>query len=175
MKEGRAEAEAQYSSIVKAVAALNCDYDRLQELRDAHSDMAYEVVTWHPETDEHKAAQKELAQWDAKNAEELAALEEEANGCKDRDEAEERIRDEALSIEVRSGWASPGDVLNCWEYRVDICMGGPAVRICGDLGGVNQPTTARLEYQDFSTPWTEYSEADQDVLLEYVGVLYFGG
>jgi hypothetical protein len=45
--------------------------------------------------------------------------------------------------------------------------GGPAVRIVGELDSTG-PRTARLEVQDWFTPWTEYTKASEQLLLAYV-------
>lgn len=95
-----------------------------------------------------------------------------------REEAIQTIRNDALTVEVRSGWHPPGDKTNSdgWQYNILLCTGGPAVRIIGDLSDQNEPETARLEHQDWGTPWTEYrmdSEEKKDVLI-YAAQFYFG-
>ena len=46
--------------------------------------------------------------------------------------------------------------------------------IARDIDRWQQPETARLEYQDWFTPWTEYYQADENTLLEYAQCFYFG-
>src|SRR6266436_6720207 len=58
----------------------------------------------------------------------------------------------ALSVSVRSEWQTPCSQLTPAEFQILLCTGGPACRIIGDLDG-GDPTTARLEYQDWFTPW----------------------
>ena len=95
------------------------------------------------------------------------------------DEDQEAIRDEitesALSVQVRSGWVDSGaDNMGAEEYCVLLSTGGPALRLTGDLNAHGDPETARLEYQDWGTPWTEYGDADRDVLLRFAAHFYFG-
>lgn len=141
-------------SIRDMIAALKCDYKRLDELRDEK------------EPDE---------------AEELAELEAAAGGCTDREEAEQRIREDPLSIELRSGWHSIGDwqcaIRNAEMKPEEACIllttGGPAVRIIVELNE-GEPRWAWLEVQDWGTPWTKYSEAGMsDLCLTYASVFCF--
>mgnify|MGYP001559140860 CR=1 FL=1 len=102
------------------------------------------------------------------------------SGDQEDDDANEAavtaIHEDALSVEVRSGWASPGAGLEPAEYCILLCTGGPAVRIIGDLDRYSEPQTARLEYQDWGTPWTRYpvSGEEEDALLTYASQFYFG-
>jgi hypothetical protein len=146
---GREQAIAQAACIAEMITALNCDYDRLDELKDQ------EVL----DEDEQK---------------ELDLLLAEANGCADRDEAEQRINEDPLDIEVRSDWHSVGETLEPAEYTILLCTGGPAVRIRGDLDD-GTPSRAYIEYQDWGTPWTELvGDVDYSALLEYAQQFYFG-
>jgi hypothetical protein len=137
-----------YASIVAMVEALECDYARLEELRDRE------------ELDDER--------------EELAELEAAAGDCADRDDAERRILDDALSVEVRSGWTPCGDTLTAEEFCILIATGGPAVRIRGELDEYLEPRRAWLEVQNWGTPWTQYFGAEQAVLLDYARCFYFG-
>src|SRR3990167_2842372 len=73
------------------------------------------------------------------------------------DDARQRIEEDALSVEVRSGWYSPGardaDTKPA-EYNILLCTGGPACRIIGRLSEYGEPETAELQVQDWFTPWT---------------------
>jgi hypothetical protein len=93
-------------------------------------------------------------------------------------EAQEDIQNDALSVEVRSGWTPLGDVpFRAEEFMILLCTGGPAVRIFGTLDEHMQPDKARLEYQDWFTPWAPYicpTEAESDALLTYCQQFYFG-
>lgn len=93
------------------------------------------------------------------------------------DDAETVIQEDALSVEVRSGWHTVGteEPQSDAEYNILLCTGGPAVRIIGTLDG-GQPETASLEYLDWGTPWTEYrltADEERDV-LRYASCFYYG-
>lgn len=95
----------------------------------------------------------------------------------DADRAKERIEEDALSIEVRSDWHTPGDgEATDTEYCILITTGGPAARIVGELNQYHEPTSAAFEYQDWFKPWTEVStdSADDAVMLKYAQQFYFG-
>lgn len=95
----------------------------------------------------------------------------------DDDKAHERIQEDALSVEVRSDWYTPGESADSApaEYCILLTTGGPAARIVGDLDR-RQPTRARFEYQDWGQPWTEAetTSEEDDLLLQYAQHFYFG-
>ena len=111
-----------------------------------------------------------------------------------QDEARQAIEEDALSVEVRSGWYSPGacsstNDTNPAEYTILLCTGGPACRIIGELSEHGEPETAHLEVQDWFQPWTEmrpevgfcgegkarYQTYDSEpTLLAYARCFYFG-
>lgn len=159
-----------FESIADMVAALECDYDRLNELRQERADLQSEA------DDDTNAAKAEarvaLAEWIQENQEELDLLQSEAGECEGREDAEQRIQEDPLSLEVRSGWTVLGVPLVAEEFNILLATGGPAVRIIGELDG-SEPRRARLEVQDWFTPWTEYIGASQDVLLTYCQQFYF--
>lgn len=199
--ENRAQEQArlQYESIEQMVAALDADYERLNELRD-------EVKTLDDESD---AIANDKSEWiganpgrfiDANDArsnwaltfpdenERLAKIEEERealikeldeieteiDSCESREEAEQRIQEDALEVQVRSGWHEPGDSeAEPEEFYILLCTGGPAVRIRGELNR-GEPTRAWIEYQDWFEPWKQYFDADQATLLSYCEQFYFG-
>lgn len=95
------------------------------------------------------------------------------------DSVYDRIYQHPLEVSVRSGWYRPGSPDNehtSSEYMILLCTGGPAVRIIGELDEHMSPITARIEYQDWGTPWTNYmlNSDETDAVLEYAGVFYFG-
>lgn len=99
----------------------------------------------------------------------------------DTDTATQAIHELPLSVMVRSEWFSVGlhrNEIRIAEFEILLCTGGPAVRITGTLNQHGEPETARLEYQDWGTPWTEYVEylkpADP-ALLRFSNQFYFGG
>lgn len=93
------------------------------------------------------------------------------------DQAVQAIQEDPLSVLVRSGWNGVGELnMPPEEFEILLCTGGPACRIIGTLDQYNQPETARIEYQDWGTPWTEYrldAEEEADVLT-YSRQFYFG-
>ena len=94
----------------------------------------------------------------------------------DEEQARERIQEDALSVEVRSDWHTPGDRDEEYsEYCILITTGGPAARIVGNLNR-GQASDATFEYQDWGEPWTEVytASADSAVLLKYAEQFYFG-
>lgn len=145
-------AEAWAESVTEYVKAMDPDsWDRLEELTDADS-------------------------IDAGEAEELASLNTLLDEYKDVEGARERAQDSILSLEVRSGWNSPGEKLEPEEFQILLTTGGPALRIRGELGRYAEPERAWLEYQDWGTPWTEYhgpalNHAD---LMTFASIFYFG-
>jgi hypothetical protein len=78
------------------------------------------------------------------------------------DDTAQAIYEAPLSVEVRSDWHDPVRVAVSVEYQILLSFGGPSVRITGDLDGDAQPDTARLEYQDWGTPWTPYALTDEE-------------
>lgn len=162
-----------YQSIVDMVAALECDYDRLEELRDERDD-------WEPmegdELAEWLAAGKSrpAESWADQNpdeAEELKELEAAAGDCESREDAEQRIQDDPLSLRIF------GERVN-GEWEADklellLSTGGPAVRIMGELDESGEPSRAWLEVQDWWKPWTQYFPADGKTLLTYCRCFYF--
>jgi hypothetical protein len=108
-----------------------------------------------------------------------AAIEEKVGALDSDDDdavdlARERIQGGPLSLQVRGGWRDPGQSDTAEEYELLLATGGPAVRIRGELDQWQEPATARLEVQDWFTPWTEYQDTDSNVLLTYVSCFYFG-
>lgn len=178
MSENRAleQAKAQADSIAAMVAALNVDYDRLEELKDelesACEDQAEgnSFDVWVVD----QANNDQSTFHDA--AVEYHDLVEQANGNESEDDAREAIQNDTLSVEVRKDWYAPGhEDDKPSEFQILLCTGGPAVRIMGELDDYCEPQRAWLEYQDWGTPWTQlFNEIDQDTLLQYCQQFYFG-
>ena len=208
------QAKAQAESIAEMVAALECDYDRLEELKDERDNLlsdcddnrlselrvarmnyvdtqlgnlaSIEVhrIAWDQENPDEaeeiemlEAAETAFTEWELENLEELSELTIAAGDCTSREEASQRILDDALSVEVRSGWCTPGqgeETGTYDEFQILLCTGGPAVRIMGELTN-NEPSRAWIEYQDWGRPWTHApSIIEQDTLLTYCQQFYFG-
>lgn len=158
------EAALQYEDIISMLAAVECDYDRLQELRDLR-DTAEDCGNDAGSGDDDPVISGE-------ELEELAELEDAAGDCADEEEARQRIQEDPLSVEVRSDWTNPGEPLEPSEFMILLCTGGPAVRIVGELYQ-GEPCRAWLEYQDWGTPWTRYFGADSATLCQYASHFYF--
>ncbi len=94
----------------------------------------------------------------------------------DEEEARQAIQEDPLSAEVRSGWANSPEEMEAEEFTILLCTGGPACRIIGELDR-NEPDRARIEYQDWFTPWVELvdiTSAERGALLTYAQQFYFG-
>jgi hypothetical protein len=138
------------------ILALECDYDRRDELRERMDS----------DDQDDQLCDNEL--------EELRDLDEEADGNDCLEDAERRIDDDPMSIQVRSDWGDPGGELEATEYMILLSTGGPATRIIGGLDQYGQPDSADLQAQDWYTPWESCNDADGDVLLQYASRFYFG-
>lgn len=168
LDHAKQNAEAGLASILAMVAALECDYDRMQELKDERDSY---TPTW-----SLTEVSMTWAEAFPDEAEELKELEEAAGDCQDEDDARQRIDEDPLSIEIRSGWYTPGSDPEPAEYCILLTTGGPALRLIGELDEYNEPSSARLEYQDWFTPWTELvtTGQDNDQLLTYARQFYYG-
>lgn len=165
------------SALREMVAALECDYERLDELREERDEYEIDDIDANLAPDGPGYA-NDLEAWVGENpedAEELKELEEEAGDCKGRDDAEQRIHEDPLSVEVRSDWVTPGSAMEAGEFMILLATGGPAVRIMGELDEHGEPYRAWLEVQDWFKSWTEYFEPGLgDVLLTYSRCFTFG-
>jgi hypothetical protein len=151
------QAAAQLASIHKYLAALTCDFDRFEELRYIR-----------------KQPLNEWAQL-GYDADEWAELEAAAGDCESQEDAQQRIQEDPLSVQVRSGWVNVGETFAAEEFEILLCTGGPAVRIMGELDEHNQPSRAFMQYQDWGTSWTDYFEEGVAAsCLEYAQQFYFG-
>lgn len=151
--------------ITKKVRAMDEEnWERLEELRDERD--AFDG--------DSPAGARDA--WMEENGDELRDLEEDLKEFKDADEARNRVQEDPLSVQVRSGWTTPGETMEAEEFEILLSTGGPALRIRGELNQHQEPDRAWLEYQDWGTPWTEYhgENASQDDLLVYSQTFYFG-
>ena len=97
-----------------------------------------------------------------------------------RDAIEEMVLEDALEVKVKSDWHCLGEEPELGEYMILLCTGGPAVRIVGTLEN-DQPMTAKLQSQDWFTPWTDYgmeyghsiSDKDTEALIWYAERFYW--
>lgn len=97
----------------------------------------------------------------------------------DIDAARQAINEDALDVQVRSGWESLNtigeDGLEPQSFAILLCTGGPAVRIVGKLED-RYPVRAQLEYQDWGTPWTRLNgltREQESALVRYAECFYF--
>ena len=96
------------------------------------------------------------------------------------EEAREAILQDSLDLQVRSCWHTPGNgeqpMLAGGEFMLLLATGGPACRIVGDLDDNVEPENPRIEYQDWGTPWTDYSLSEEEAadVLAYCAEYYFG-
>lgn len=165
-----------YSSLEEMVAALKCDYERLEELKEEREELeeALSDAKYDEDAEEISEATAALREWDEENAEEFKELKDAAGDCEDEDQARERIQEDPLSVQVRSGWASCKEEFEAEEFEILLGTGGPAMRLIGDLDYYNSPCNVRLQVQDWFQPWTDYRGGDSDVLEAYCKCFYFG-
>ena len=147
-----------YDSIADMVAALECDYDRLEELREWRTNL--------------KECPDTTTPMPGYEAEELAELEEAAGECESRDDAEQRIREDPLSIELAGTWTL-GETPVADKAYILLGTGGPAMRIVCELSD-GEPHRAWIQAHDWGTPWTDYIGGDSETLLTYCRCFYFG-
>jgi hypothetical protein len=153
---GRCSAEC----IAEMVAALECDYERLAELRDLRSEYRENATTGGDDCG-----------FGDDEAEELAELEKAAGDCESQEDAIDRIHDDPLSLELSGTWL-PGDTPVADKAILLLGTGGPAVRLMVELDD-SAPTRAYLQVQDWGTPWTDVF-TDGRTLLRYAEQFYYG-
>lgn len=162
------QAIAQCESIASMIAALDVDYQRLEDLR---SEKKYYVRSIDGPTEDDTPENWTID--NPEDAEELAELEAAAGDCESEDEARQRIEDDPLSVEVRSDWVTPGEDMTAGEFRIVLCTGGPHVELVGDLDDYKQPSRVRVIYKDWGDRGELY-DFDRDSVLRYCRCLYFG-
>lgn len=156
------QAIAQVESICALIAALGVNYDRLEELQD-------EEKEWGDEDAQDWSLRHNLP---FPGGEELAELEDAAGDCTDADEALQRIHEDPLSVEVRSGWVDAGGTLEPEEFRIVLCTGGPHVELQGELMN-GEPSTVRVLYRGWGDSGVLFG-FDHAAVLEYCKCFYFG-
>lgn len=143
---------------------MTTDTQHAREQAEAQLQRIREMMEWleHANTCEYGECDHELddlmREWDFADLQETL----------DPDRALEAVHNSALEVAVRSGWESPplmdtGESVAAAEYRILLSTGGPATRIVGELNEYGEPETARLEYQDWFTPWTVYDAENQHI------------
>jgi len=124
------------------------------------------------------ARQQGAAQWESiKDMVGRMEAATEAERHYEADEILEEIHNDPLSVLVRTAWQQPGTPAEWDQFEILLCTGGPACRIIGELDEYLEPYKARIEVQDWFTPWTEHypDGFEEDLLLEYCRQFYFGG
>lgn len=189
--------------ISEMVRALECDFDRLEELKDERQTLIDECIDAIAELDrigaqspadtesiQHSAqlvdyqeacerltdAETALEVFQAVDGDELAELIADAGEFEDADEARTRIDEDPLEITLTGSWQVGEEKPEADKFIILLTTGGPAVRIVGELDRYNQASHAWIEYQDWFTPWVEYSgdAVSQSDLLTYCNCFYFG-
>lgn len=119
-------------------------------------------------TTETDHARQNAASWSETIAEMVRALDaaRESDDGDAIDAAQTAIHEAPLSVQVRTGWYSPGAEPEAVEYQILLSYGGPSLRITGQLGAHGEAGTAHLEYQDWGTPWTRYHPAHGEPLFD---------
>jgi hypothetical protein len=94
-----------------------------------------------------------------------------------REAAETTIQEDPLSIEVRADWHALGaEHAKATEFKIELCTGGPAVRIVGELDRYSEPENPCIQYSDWFVPWqnlSDISDEENEALLEYCRLFYF--
>lgn len=150
--------------------------ERLEELRERLAALSL--------ANPHKTMAEVAADIDAftesEDGQELAKLEAlaDCDGFGDEERAREAIQEDPRSVEVRSGWCSPGseDYGKAEEYCLLLGTGGPACRIIGKLDQYGQPESAEYQHQDWFKPWTaaNLSSDEEETLREWAAQFWFG-
>ncbi|MES2300871.1 MAG: hypothetical protein V4521_02155 [Pseudomonadota bacterium] len=113
---------------------------------------------------------------------EVESVEFDGSTYDDADDLRQRIDEMPLSVQVRGGWYTPGDSdgfdAKPEEFEILLSTGGPALRIYGKLNGYGSVDGAPdLEWQDWGTPWTTYSEeteSEVDAICAFAACFWFG-
>ena len=91
----------------------------------------------------------------------------------------ERAREEALSVEFRSGWHSSTEDMQPEEFKILLSWGGPACQIIGKLNEYREPTDIEIQYQDWGTCWeslqlnSHYADKSPNITSDYEALEWF--
>lgn len=83
------------------------------------------------------------------------------------------LAESVLDVCYRSAWESARGDLTPAEFYILLTTGGPALRIRGEIDQYGSPCNCIMEWQDWGTPWTEYLDADKDVLRQFADRLVY--
>ena len=95
------------------------------------------------------------------------------------DGIQEEARNEALSVEFRSGWSSNLESMEPEEFKILLSTGGPACQVKGNLDQYNQATDIEIQYQDWGTPWEPlqlnctYADKSPNITSDYEALEWF--
>ena len=96
---------------------------------------------------------------------------------REQNDLQDKIQGMPLSIETRTGWTVPGqDIGKPVEFRILLSYGGPSLQIIGELDYDGIPYNARLQYQDWGTPWTDLRVTSEEsrAIEQFCLQFYFG-
>jgi hypothetical protein len=149
---------------------MNINTDHARQQAEAQMERIQQIMQWY----EHANKCDEYGRKCDHNLEAVSDYGLTFNESFDVDTVTQAINETPLSVEVRGGWLPVGtyEPDRPTDYRILLCVGGSAVRVVGWLDGFGNPETARLEYQDWFIPWTEYTDHDY-VLLEFARMFYY--
>ena len=96
------------------------------------------------------------------------------------DGKQEEARNEALSVEFRSGWTSNPEEMKPEEFKILLSTGGPACQIVGKIDyGSCEPIDIEIQYQDWGTPWeplqlnSTYADKSPNITSDYEALEWF--
>ena len=149
---------------------MNTNTDHARQQAEAQLNRIQQLMTWHDHANNCESSRK--CDHDLTAATDYGLTFDESF---DVDTVTQAINETPLSVEARGGWLPVGtyEPDRPTDYRILLSTGGTAVRIVGWLDGSGNPETARLEYQDWGTPWTVYTDHDYD-LLSFADQFYYG-
>lgn len=89
------------------------------------------------------------------------------------------IKNNILSLLVRSSWRTPEKKpdINIQEYQIMLFSWERGVRVTGNLDAFGIPVRAVLQYRSsLNEPWRVFYQntEDQDILLDYTRVFWYG-
>ena len=147
---------------------MNTNTEHARHQAEAQMERIRQIMQWHTHANKCESSRK--------CDHDLTAVSDYGLTCNesfDVDTVTQAINETPLSIEVRGGWLPVGtyEPDRPTDYRILLCVGGSAVRVVGWLDGYGNPETARLEYQDWFIPWTEFTS--DYVLLDFARMFYY--
>lgn len=92
------------------------------------------------------------------------------------DEVAEEAQELALSVQVQSGWQTPGQQLSPEEGCILLTTGGPALRLLVELDVDAAPCGVELQWADWGTPWQCFplTEAEDQAMAWFAEQFWYG-